>query len=56
VVGDSVNIAATLDRGRNQGKFIISPQVFRKLRPETRKYFHKFTPPVIYISEQISAE
>jgi class 3 adenylate cyclase len=51
VMGDAVNTAATLDRGRNRGKLIISPQVFRKLKPETRKGFHKFTPPVIYISD-----
>jgi adenylate cyclase len=51
VVGDAVNIAATLDRGRNRGKLIVSPQVFRKLKPETRKRFHKFTPPVVYTAE-----
>ena len=49
IAGRSVNTAASLERGRG-GQFIISTQVFRKLRPETRKRFHKFTPPIVYLA------
>ncbi|HNY10243.1 MAG TPA: adenylate/guanylate cyclase domain-containing protein [Candidatus Wallbacteria bacterium] len=45
VIGESVNTAATL---ASKG-FAISPQAFRKLSAETRKYFRKHTPPVVYI-------
>ena len=52
ILGDSVNKAAALAGGREyRGKFVISPQAFRKLKPETRKVFHKYTPPVVYIAE-----
>jgi len=51
VMGDSVNTAARLEGGRSKGRFVISPQVFRKLKPETRKSFHKYTPPVVYYAE-----
>jgi hypothetical protein len=30
---------------------VISPQAFRKLSPATRKSFHKYTPPVVYVAE-----
>jgi hypothetical protein len=33
---------------KTQG-FAITPEVFRKLTPETRKLFKKHTPPVTYI-------
>lgn len=49
--GDSVNRAAVLAGREYRGKFIITPQAFRKLKPETRKIFHKFTPPIVYIAE-----
>ncbi len=43
--GPTVNIAATVaSRG-----FAMTPPVFRKLGPETRKRFKKHTPPVVYI-------
>ncbi len=45
VIGDAVNTAATL---ASKG-FAISPQVFRKLSAETRRYFAKLTPPITYI-------
>ncbi len=45
VFGETVNTAATL---ASKG-FAISPQAFRKLSAETRKIFHKLTPPVTYI-------
>ena len=47
VIGEAVNIAFTLGhRG-----FVLSPQAFRSLGAETRKRFHKFTPPVVYLAE-----
>lgn len=45
VFGETVNIAATL---RSHG-MACTPQLFRKLAPETRKHFKKHTPPVVYI-------
>lgn len=50
ILGDTINIAFMLDRGHYRGRFVITPQVFRKLKPETRKRFHKFTPPVVYLA------
>jgi class 3 adenylate cyclase len=44
IIGDTVNICFTLGRK----KFILSPQAFRKLKPESRRRFKKFTPPVVY--------
>lgn len=51
VLGDNVNMAARVAQGRQKSNFVISPQVFRKLKPETRKRFHKFTPPIVYTAE-----
>ena len=45
VFGQTVMTAAVLP---SQG-FAITPQVFRKLRQETRKLFKKHTPPITYI-------
>ncbi len=45
ILGDTVNTAAML----KTRSFAISPQVFRKLKPDTRKHFKKHTPPVTYI-------
>lgn len=42
VIGDTVNIAASLGRGEHRGRLIISPQVFRKLSP----------PPLVYVAEE----
>ncbi len=33
VFGESVNIAAMVDRGGHKGRFVISPQAFRTLSP-----------------------
>ena len=45
VFGQTVMTAAVLpSRG-----FAMTPQVFRKLQPETRKLFKKHTPPITYI-------
>ena len=49
--GDSVNKASMLAGKDYRAKFVITPQVFRKLKPETRKKFHKYTPPVVYFAE-----
>ena len=46
IIGETVNTAATL---KSTG-VVITPQVFRKLQPETRKFFKKHTPPITYIS------
>jgi class 3 adenylate cyclase len=43
--GDVVNTAALL---RSDG-LALTPQVFRKLDPETRRLFKKHTPPITYI-------
>jgi len=43
--GDTVMIAAVL----KATGLAITPQAFRKLKPETRKLFKKHTPPVTYI-------
>jgi class 3 adenylate cyclase len=51
VFGDCVNTAAMLGRGEHKGRLIISPQAFRKLSPQTRKKFHKHTPPIVYLAE-----
>ena len=51
VFGDHVNATAALAKGQHRGRFVISPQVFRKLSPETRKKFHKYTPPIVYLAE-----
>lgn len=45
IIGVSANIAARLQ----SNGFAMSPQVFRKLKPETRKHFKKHTPPITYI-------
>jgi class 3 adenylate cyclase len=45
VLGGTVNIAVTLQ----SSGLAITPQLFRKLDPETRKLFKRYTPPVTYI-------
>lgn len=45
VMGETVNIAALL---KSNG-LAMTPQVFRKLDPATRKLFKKHTPPITYI-------
>ncbi len=51
VLGDAVNVCASLGRGDHRGKLILSPQAFRRLEPSSRKLFHKHTPPIVYIAE-----
>jgi class 3 adenylate cyclase len=50
IIGDAVNVAAALGRGEHRSHLIISPQVFRHLASVTRKRFHKFTPPIVYLA------
>jgi class 3 adenylate cyclase len=50
VLGDSVNVTSGLGRGDHPGRLVISPQAFRKLSAETRKLFHKYTPPIVYVA------
>ena len=45
VFGEAVNTAAVL---KSKG-FAMTPQVFRRLAPATRKQFKKHTPPITYI-------
>lgn len=45
IYGHAVNLAAVME----SNGFALSPQVFRKLNPETRRLFKKHTPPVTYI-------
>ena len=45
IIGDTVNIAAML----KSAGFAVTAEVFRKLKPETRKRLKKHTPPVTYI-------
>ena len=52
VIGDSVNVAARLGRPDHRGAFVISAQAFRRLKPATRKAFHKHTPPIVYVAER----
>lgn len=50
VIGDHVNAAARLGRPDHRGAFVISAQAFRRLKPATRKAFHKHTPPIVYLA------
>ena len=50
IIGKEVNVAALLGHGEHRGRVIISPQVFRHLSAETRKLFHKYTPPIVYLA------
>lgn len=50
VLGDSVNVAAMAERNNRQSAFVITPQAFRRLAPETRKLFRKHTPPIAYVT------
>ncbi len=55
IQGETVNIAATLGSGgqsKHRDRFILTPEAFRKLDPETRTRFHKFTEPIVYLAER----
>ena len=49
--GESINTTFIMNGRPFKARFNISPQLFRKLDKDTRKIFHKFTPPVVYIAE-----
>ena len=47
VIGHTVNTTATM----GAKSFGLSAQAFRKLTPERRRLFHRFSPPVLYLAE-----
>ncbi|MCK5674010.1 MAG: adenylate/guanylate cyclase domain-containing protein [Spirochaetales bacterium] len=54
LIGETINIAAMIGSGgqtKHRSKLIISPEAFRKLGAESRKQFHKFTEPIVYLAE-----
>lgn len=52
VLGHAVNVASVLERGEHAGRLIISPQAFRRLSSATRKVFHRYTPPIVYLAQE----
>jgi len=55
IIGETVNIAVRLGSGgqkSHKGRLILTATAFRKLAPETRKSFHKFTEPIVYLAEE----
>ncbi len=46
IIGRTVNIVGAM---RTSGAFAITPELFRRLSPESRQLFKKHTPPVSYI-------
>jgi class 3 adenylate cyclase len=50
IIGSTVNTMFLL----RASEFAITPEAFRKLKPETRKVFKKHTPPVTYIPLSLS--
>jgi adenylate cyclase len=54
IFGETVNIATMLGSGgqsSHRERMILTPEAFRKLSPQMRKAFHKFTEPVVYLAE-----
>ena len=55
LLGETVNITVRLGSGGQKshpGRLILTATAFRKLAPETRKSFHKFTEPIVYLAEE----
>ena len=52
IFGEAVDRAVTIDRRQHRGRVVISPETFRRLAAATRKAFHKFTPPMVYVAEE----
>lgn len=55
IIGDTVNIAIRMGSGGpnpHPNRLVLSAEAFRKLEPETRKAFHKFTEPIVYLMEE----
>jgi len=50
IIGSTVNTMFLL----RASEFAITPEAFRKLKPETRKVFKKHTPPVTYMPLSLS--
>jgi class 3 adenylate cyclase len=48
-IGETVNLTATL----GSKDFALSQQAFRRLTPEHRRLFHKFSPPILYLPAKI---
>lgn len=51
ILGETVNRAAMVERGPHRSEFAITPEAFRRLKPETRTLFRKFTPPIVYLAK-----
>lgn len=55
ILGETVNIAAVLGSGgqsKHRDRLILSPETFRKLDATTRKSFHKYTEPIVYLADK----
>ena len=55
LLGETVNIAIRLGSGgqsSHRSRLILSAKAFRKLASDTRKCFHKFTEPIVYLAEE----
>jgi len=50
VIGESVNIAATLGQGLHAGGLILSPPAFERLSPPVKKLFRRNESPEVFIS------
>ncbi len=48
-IGRAVNTLFKLEHDYPRQDIILSPQVFRKLKPETRALFHKHAPQIVYL-------
>ena len=48
IYGETVNRAAVAQSNDRRSDFVITPEAFRRLDSDTRKLFHKFTPPIVY--------
>ncbi len=52
VLGDSVNVAASLEKTGHRGRLVITAATFRRLGPAGRRRFHKFPEPIVYLAEE----
>ena len=52
IIGEAVNTASILARKRGRGAFVLSPQAFRRLSPQGRKRFRKFSEPYVYLAKE----
>lgn len=56
IMGDSVSIAARAADVQRSAEFVITPEAFRRLEPDTRKLFHKYTPQIVYTAAPSPAD